>query len=345
MYQEKRGMNTRISAASLLVAIVFTITALVSPVLYAQSGGTITPNSSTTEGAGDSLKISPLRTDLTLRPGESRKVTVYIQNLNPVAVSLKPINNDFIAGSREDGTPDIILDENESSPTHSLKRFMEQLPDITVGPGERKAVEVAINVPQTADAGGYYGALRFAPTLSDGSGSVTVAGSITSLIALTIPGNLKESLSVKEFAIQQNGKTSTRFSSPKDINMMIRLENKGNIHVAPKGEVFVHKGDKIVYKTKINDAKPPGLVLPSSVRKWEVPLKDMGSFGKYKVTAVVSYGGSNETITVEQSIWIIPAFVIIGAIITLIALILLIVTVVMWLRAYKRRILRQARRR
>ncbi len=338
-------MNKRISAASLLVALVFTVTALISPVLYAQSNGTVNQDGVTAEGYGDSLKISPLRTDITLRPGESRKVTIYIQNLNPVAMSLKPINNDFIAGNREDGTPDIILNENESSPTHSLKRFMEQLPDVTVAPGERKAVDVTINVPHNADAGGYYGALRFAPTLSDGSGSVTVSGSITSLIALTVPGNIKESLSVKEFGIQQNGKTSTRFGSSKDIEMMIRLENKGNVHVAPRGEVFVQKGDKIIYQTKINDTKPPGLVLPSSIRKWSVPLKDLGSFGKYKVTAVVSYGSSNETITVEQNIWIIPAIFIIGAIVALVVLILLIVMAVMSLRAYKRRILRGARRR
>lgn len=341
-------MKTKsIAVGSIVASFVVLLLAVVTPSVLAQSGGSVSNGSASTGGdkPGDSLKISPLRTDITVRPGESRKVTVYIQNLNPVPMALKPINNDFIAGDREDGTPDIILDENEFAPTHSLKRFMEPLPNVTVNPGERKAVEVTINVPNTAQAGGYFGALRFAPALADGSGSVSVSGSVASLILLTVPGNLVENLTLKQFAVQQKGKESNRFATNKDIDVLVRLENKGNVQVAPFGEIFVQKGDKIVYKAKINDVKPAGVVLPDSVRKWTVPAEKMGNFGKYKITAVIGYGQSNKTINVEKTIWIIPTIYIIGAILALLLLIGIIFAIVMSLRAYKRRILRGTRRR
>lgn len=341
-------MKTKyITVGSVVASFAVLLVAVITPSVLAQSGGNVSNGSANTGGgkSEDSLKISPLRTDITVRPGESRKVAVYIQNLSSVPMALKPINNDFIAGNKEDGTPDIILDETEYAPTHSLKRFMEPLPNVTVNPGERKSIEVTISVPNTAQAGGYFGAIRFAPALADGSGALSVSGSVASLILLTVPGNLVENLTLKQFAVQQKGKESNRFATSKDIDVLVRLENKGNVQVAPFGEVFVQKGKDIVYKAKINDVKPAGVVLPDSVRKWTIPAEKMGNFGKYKITAVIGYGQSNKTINVEKTIWIVPTIYIVGAIVALLLLVGLIVAIVMSLRAYKRRILRSTRRR
>ncbi len=343
-----RGMKTKLISAGCLVAslVVLLAAVVIAPLAAAQSGGNVTGGGATTnKGYGDSFRISPLRTDVTINPGETRKVTIYIQNLNPVPATLKPINNDFIAGNKEDGTPDIILNENEYAPTHSLKRFMAPIPNVAVGPGERKPVEVTISVPSTAQAGGYYGALRFAPALADGSGSVSVTGSVASLILMTVPGDLVENLTLKDFTLQQKGKESKRFSSPKGIKAVVRLQNKGNVHIAPQGGIFVQKGDKVIYQAKINDIKPAGVVLPDSTRKWEIPVKKLGNFGKYKITAVIGYGATNKTINIERTIWIIPTLYIVGAILALIAIIGVIFAITMSLRAYKRRILRGARRR
>lgn len=312
----------------------------------AQFGGRVSQNGSTQRiRSGDSLKIAPLRADLVAKPGETVKTTVYIQNLNPAPVTLKAINNDFVAGNKEDGTPSIILNENEYAPTHSLKRFMQPIPNVTVKAGERKAVEVTMKVPATAASGGYYGAVRFAPTLADGSGSVNVSGSVASLILLTVPGNITENITVKEFGVAQNGKLGSRFGNPKDLKAVVRLENRGNVQVAPFGDISVLKGDKVIYSAKVNDTTPKGLVLPDSIRKWETPLDKLGSFGKYKVVATLGYGENGQTLTIEKTIWIIPSAIIIAAVVGVIVLILLIVAIVASLKAYKRRILRSARRR
>lgn len=297
---------------------------------------------------GDNLKISPLRTDTSAEPGQTVKVPVYIQNMDRGPVTLRVINNDFVAGDNESGEPSVILDEDKFAPTHSLKRFMQPIGDIKLAAGERRQVNAVIKVPSDAMSGGYFGALRFTKA---GAGNlpedanVSLAGGVTSLILLTVPGDVTEKLLVKDFAIQQNGKSSTRFGSPDDIQAVLRLENKGNIQLAPFGEVFVQKGDKIVHQAKFNNITPAGVILPDSVRKWSVPVKNLKTFGKYKISTTFGYGGNGESMTIEKTIWIIPTSYIIGAIIGIIAIVGLIALTVSSLKAYKKKILRGARRR
>lgn len=298
-------------------------------------------------GTGNNLSISPRRREVVLRPGESRAVPVYVENLETKTVILKAIENDFIAGDDESGAPSIILNETEYAPTHSLKRFMEPLGSITVQPGERKEVKVTINVPENASAGGYYGALRFAPANPDGSEIVNVSASVASLIILTVPGNLTESLQLTNFDILQNGEKASKLSNSKNVSVRLRFENKGNVHLAPFGTVSVLKGSSRdpLYTVQFNDKQPVDLVLPDSARKFDIPLEKFGKFGKYTVKVVISYGSSNETIEVQKSIWIIPTSYVFGGILGIVVIAGVVTGSIFALRAYKRRILRQARRR
>jgi hypothetical protein len=279
-----------------------------------------------------------------VKQGESTKVPVFITNMSKVPVVLKAIENDFVAGD-EKGTPSLILDENSYAPTHSLKRLMVPIPNVTVEPEKTKQVDVTINVPKDAQAGGFYGALRFAPVDGSGNASVNLSGSVSSLILLTVPGDLVEELELTNFDIQQNGTTGKNFRNSDNLEVALRFQNNGNVHVAPFGKVSVLKGDKVVYKTDLNATDPKGNVLPDSARKWNLPLKEMGKFGKYKVVGTFTYGTTSKSIEVEKTIWIVPTmYIIIGASI-LIGLIALIVFIVLFLKSYKKKILRNAGRR
>jgi hypothetical protein len=300
--------------------------------------------SSSSNSFGDSYRVSPLRTEITVSQGQSTKVPVYIQNLTPSRVTLRVIRNDFVASDKEDGVPNIILDDTKFAPYHSLKKFMLTPDTITLGPNERGLVNVNVAVPSSAQSGGYYGAIRFAPNGSTNTKNIGVQGSVTSLIILTVPGNLIENLTLKSFDVTQHGKPVSRLGSRDDVSTILRLENKGNIQLAPFGDVFVQKGKKVLYSAKVNDTNPKNLILPGSVRRWDLPLQKLGNFGKYKVSAVVGYGGSGQTITVEKTIWIIPSTVIFGILFAIALLAVLIFLVVRALHSYKKRILRNARR-
>jgi hypothetical protein len=136
--------------------------------------------------------------------------------------------------------------------------------------------------------------------------------------------------------------TGTNFRTPNNLQATVRFENKGSVQLGPFGKVSVKQGDKVIYASDFNNKTPRDMTLPDSARRWDIPLKNIGTFGKYTVTAVFTYGAKNQSIEVTKSFWVIPTTVIVWSIIGLITLIALIVGIWLFLRSYKRRILRSA---
>lgn len=329
-------------------SVVLSIVSVLALVLGQSSAYAVTtPTKSGTSSVNsnsNTLKISPLRSDISLAPGTSGKVSTYITNLTSTAVQLKPIENDFVAGD-EKGTPALILDENSYAPSHSLKRFMVPLQNITVAAGATQQVDVSITVPKTAQAGGYFGAIRFAPAAADGSKSVNLSASVASLILLTVPGPTTEQLTMTNFDIQQNGGTATNFRTPDNLALLLRFQNKGNIQEAPFGQIYVQKGGKTVYSYNFNNTDPKQQILPDSARRWIVPLKGFGKFGKYTVGATLGYGTKGQSIEIKKTVWIIPTAYILTIVGIIAFLIIVGVGSYLFLKSYKRKILRSSRKR
>src|SRR6218665_1085145 len=164
----KSGVLSNVRRVMILLTVLpMVITLLASPNLFAQQ---------TVNNSANTLKVSPVRTDVEIPAGTTKSVEVIITNLTSTPITVHPIENDFVAGD-ERGTPSLILDENQYAPTHSLKRFMTPLTNVTVPANEAAVVNVVITVPATAQAGGYFGALRFAPVSPDGGGQVNLSAS------------------------------------------------------------------------------------------------------------------------------------------------------------------------
>ncbi len=293
------------------------------------------------QSTANTLKVSPVRTDIQVNPGETGVVKIVVTNLTTEQITVRPYENDFVAGD-ESGTPSIILDQNQYAPTHSLKRFLAPLKDVTIPSGESKVVEVTIAVPANTQAGGYFGAIRFAPAIPDSGGQVNTNASVASLILLTVPGDMVEKLTLTDFNIVQGDKAAANFRTPNDLKVGFRFENKGNVQVGPFGKISVKQGDTVVYSTDFNNKNPRDVILPDSARRWEVPLENIGEFGYYTVTATFTYGTKNQSIDVTRSFWVIPTAVIIGLIIAFILLVGLIVWFIFHLRNRRQR---KARRR
>lgn len=296
------------------------------------------------ENAANTLKVSPVRTDVEIQPGGAKTVTTIITNLTDSQMTVSAVQNDFVAGD-ERGTPALILDADKFAPTHSLKRFLAPLGNVTIPPKESKEVNVVINVPMNAQAGGYFGAVRFAPTTPDGGGQVNTSASVASLILLTVSGDLTEKLDLTNFDIRQRGKTATFFGDSRDLQLAVRFRNTGSIQEGPFGKVSVKQGNNVVYETDFNTTTPREVVLPDSARRWDVPLKNIGEFGYYTVSATFTYGKKNQTIQIDKSFWVIPLSVIIAAGIGLLVLIALIIAVIFFVKKRRRYSTKKSRNR
>jgi len=283
----------------------------------------------------NTLKVSPVRSDIEIQPGTSKTVQVTVTNLTKAEITVRPIENDFVSGD-ERGTPALILDADKFAPTHSLKRFMAPLSDVTIPAGKAKTIGVVITVPKDAQAGGYFGAVRFAPATPDSGGQVNLDASVASLILLTVPGEVTEKLNLTDFDIQQGGKSGSFFQSSNDLQASVRFENKGGLQAGPFGKVSVKQGDKVVYEADFNNKDPRDMILPDSARRWDIPLKNIDSFGNYTVSATFTYGKKNQTIEVSKSFWVIPQFVIIATVVGVLVLVGLIVGIWLLLRNRKR---------
>lgn len=315
----KRIMSMQLLRMAIAAALVATV-ALIGLNAAAQTAGT--------SEAANTLRVSPVRSDVTINPGEQRTIPVTITNPTAQTVAVRVIQNDFVAGD-ENGTPSIILDETEYAPSHSLKRFLTPIEELTLEPNEARVVNVEITVPENAEAGGYFGAIRFAPTSPDEGGQVNLSASVASLILLTVAGDAPERLDLTEFAIQQDGRSKTFFATGEGISATARFQNEGNLQAGPFGKVSVTKGNEVVHEIDFNNKTQRDMVLPDSARRWNIPLEGVEGFGRYTVSATFTYGANNQTIEVTESFWVIPKTILIAAIVGLLLIVAVIVGVVM----------------
>lgn len=308
--------------------------------------GTVSPISAqaaSQNGAGNALKVSPVRNDLEVKPGSSQVVDIYVQNLTSRPANLRAIVNDFVASADESGTPNIILDESKAAPTRSLKQYVEKVPDFTIQPNEQKNVKVKVTIPKEADAGGYFGVVRFAPAGSGSDKTLTLSGSVGSLLLVKVPGDLREQANIASFDVRKDSKAGSYFTTGKDLQAVVRVKNSGNVQIEPFGKIMLKKGGETLGTYEVNNTKPRGNVLPDSIRRFDIALGDkVGSFGKYTLDANLGYGSKGQLITATSTFYVVPVPVIIISLLVLLLVAFTIFVLPRLIKRYNQRVIQKA---
>jgi len=318
----------------LLLAVVLMLGVASAPAAYAATAG------------GNGLRISPVRSDIIVSPGETKSLFVSITNVTSAPSTYQAIINDFVGNPDETGNPAIILDPTQYAPKHSLKHFVAPISNFSLTPGEQKSVQVNITVPKDAPGGGYFGAIRFAPASSGAKGTVSLASSVGSLILLKVPGNITEQLSIASFDVRHGNNPSSFFTSNKDLVATVRFQNLGNIQDAPFGKILVKsRSGKVLSTLEVNNTNPAGNVLPDSIRKFPVTIKKVGSFGEYKLEGNFGYGTGGHLLSATTTFYVIPVSVIFMFIGLVALLAFLVFGLPRLVRAYNRSVIRKSGRR
>ena len=301
-----------------------------------------TPSSTSATGSG--YRISPVRTDLTLNPGQTKVLTLFLTNVSPAPENLQITANDFQARD-ESGTPAILLN-GASTPQHGLKQYL-LVPSGTLNlkPGQQAGINVQVKLPANIVPGGYYGAVRFAPASISGTKSVNLAASVASLILVRVAGPVHENLSVASFQVAQKGSARSFFTSNKNLQGVIRLLNNGDVQEEPFGKILLQKGKNTPGAYEVNNVNPRGNVLPGSIRRFTVNLDKVGSFGKYKLVGSIGYGTSGQVVNAETTFYVIPLALIITVVGVIVLIIFLIFVLPRLIRGYNQRVIRRAQRR
>ncbi len=274
-------------------------------------GGVILINTASAQKGEVGINISPLTFELTANPGDVLTNRLKVYNPTESVIGIKMEVEDF-AVTGEMG--EVIIEPAETE-TYSLAGWITTEPiEFTLGPREQKFVDFTINVPENAEPGGHYGSVLASTVGAIGEEIIgtTIAQKVGALVLLTVAGEIKESLVVKEFS-------APSFLETGPVPFIIRFENTGTVHLRPRGFVVITdwRGKKAA------DVEFPQLnVIPGAVRKIETSWQNKWLFGKYTAMLVGGYGTTNTPFNPPVlTFWVFPWKIVLG-----VFLILLLVT-------------------
>lgn len=300
-----------------------------------------------TSTGGQGLRVSPVVTNLTINAGETQTVSVNVQNVTGSTLTLQAVINDFVAASNnETGEPSLLLNPNQYAPTHSLKRYVNPIPNVTLQPNEQKTVTVSITIPKDISGGGYFGAVRFVPVTGSSGNNISLSASVASLILVRVPGNFKEQVNIASFDVRSgtNGTPRVIFTGGKGLVAEVRLNNVGDVQEQPFGKVILESGKKVLGSYELNNTDPRGNVLPDSIRMFTVNLANVGSFGKYTVLGNFGYGTNGQLVSGQTTFYVIPLGLILAVVAVIIIVLFLIFGFPRLKRRYDQRVLKRSRR-
>ena len=293
-------------------------------------------NHASAQNASGDLRLttSPLPINLKVNPGSSVSTNIKIKNDGIATEDIKVTLMKFKADGTY-GAP-ILMDREVGDNFFDWATFSENR--FTLPVNEWKTISVTFNVPESASFGYYYAVVfsRAQENAPTGSGQTVVAGGMATLILLEVQvPNAKREIQVADFSVD---KSMFEFLPA---TFSVKLNNTGNVHVAPRGNIFINKGnDKDIAILEVNAGK--GEILPNSVRifteKWsdgfpyyaqaqadgKALLDDKGNpaqelkwnfadvsklrWGKYTAKMLLIYddGKKDVPIEAEVSFWVIP---------------------------------------
>jgi hypothetical protein len=117
------------------------------------------------------------------------------------------------------------------------------------------------------------------------------------------------------------------------------------VQVGPFGTIVLRKGGEIINTFQVNNVEPHGVVLPESVRRFDVDISKVRSLGRYTIEANFGYGSTGQLITAKKTFYVVPIPIIILVVLAALALAFLIIVLPRMIKSYNKRVIRKASRR
>jgi hypothetical protein len=220
---------------------------------------------------GISLQISPLPIELTTKPGTSVSTDLRVRNNGSkdekLQVRLLKVSSD------DNGVVKLSAPTPED-PWTQWVHFSKSVFDAPTG--QWQTINMRIDVPKTA-AFGYYFAVEYLRYTAEPPqpGKAVARGAVATFILLNAdaPGAVREA-KLDSFSAD---KKSYNYLP---VNFTAKVRSTGNVHVAPRGNIFITKGKKQIGSIPINATS--GNILPSSARFFASSWADGFPIYKFK---------------------------------------------------------------
>lgn len=207
------------------------------------------------------VTVSPVFFDFTAKPGSTLTQQVRLRNNTdttlPIKVDVKKMGGD------ENG--DLTI---QNAPDDTTSWFEVKNTGITAPPNEWVNVPFTITVPESA-AYGYYWALSF--TQDSTPGKPLTGAKVNASIVVPVLLNVNKEGAKTEGKITFSTNNNWYEYLPVDFSTI--FENTGNVHVRPKGNIFIK--DWLGRTVATLDVNPnQGAVLPGTKKNFQTPWND-----------------------------------------------------------------------
>ena len=313
------------------------------------------------------LITSPLPISLTTEPGKTITTELKVKNGGTQEESLSIDLMKFRA-YEDSGKPELL----ERTPEDTFLTWVTfSEPTFTLAPDEWKTITATFTIPEEA-ALSYYYTIVFSRTqdtqvLAPKQTAVIGGTAILVLLEVSVPGAIRE-VNVTHFSVEK------RFSEFLPTTFRITLENTGNVHSAPRGNIFIDQGEtKDIAILEVNSEK--GNILPASTRlfttewtdgfpiyrnqqtkegttildennqpqrelHWDWNNTSKLRFGKYQATLLLIYddGLRDVPITGTLTFWVVPWRMVLGVVFVLVFFLIGIRSTIrdMWYKIFKK---------
>lgn len=285
------------------------------------------------------LTVTPPLFQISIEPGSVWQSSIKVANSNefPLTVYAQVVN---FAAEGEGGKGKFIPVLNKSESQGTFAEWIE----ISEGPhvipeGQTGDISFFVDVPHDAAPGGHFAAILIETKPPDDTNaevfSVGTSQAVASLFFARVEGDVIESADIREFSVTE------RIVEIPDAEFSLRFENKGNVHVQPRGNIVI----KNMWGTErgvipVNNKTHYGNVLPGTIRDFRFTWKgeqSVADIGRYSAEAMLTYGDDDiKSATSVTYFWVVPLKATVIVLTTLISLIWFITFAV---RAYIRRML------
>jgi hypothetical protein len=276
------------------------------------------------------LSLSPVFFEFSVEPGAVIKDKIRVRNNTANSLDLA-VGIQRIAPGRNSEVE--ISDPRREDEYVSWISFERK--SVTARPREWTDIPFTINVPDNAAFGYYFAFFLSQAGVEEEPGAARVVGGVAVPVLLNVkaPG-AQISGNLIEF------KAGSFINEYLPVEFTARVENTGNVHIKPRGNIFIRRGDRDISILEINEDL--GSVLPGAQRTFESAWTDgflvrdpdtkklqinwnkltEFRFGPYSAHLLMVYDDGQKDVALEESVtfWVIPYKVIGGIILALIVL-------------------------
>lgn len=262
------------------------------------------------------LTAIPPRLEIIAKPGQVLTKEIKIRNESKSEKAIVTSVRDFIV-TDDLGTPLQIESTDQSANRWTASSWIQISPtQLKLKPGETKSLVLTVITPDDALAGGHYAMVLHTPSsdITMTQTGATVETNIGTLVYITVPGDVNENASIKEFS-------APKFSEYGPVDFKTIITNLSDVHITPAGSINIYNpfGFQSA-QIKIDNTN----IFPYTSREFINTLQRKLMFGRYKAQINAAYGTTGQLLTATLFFWVVPYKLIALFIIIVITIILVL---------------------